>query len=378
MLRHRSRRFLQEAKMRFRSGRHGLALGVVVLAMGTLTVGLGHPLDVPRAAARPPQTPKEKPQDNVVQAGFTPAVTSNYAQPVAYIFDTVPVTREELGEYLIKRRGAERLNNLVNQKIIEHFAREKGVEVTAAEIEADFAETIRGLAPSITVKEFESKILKPRNLTLYEWKEDVIRPKLLLSKMCKDRVHVSEEDMNQAFQAYYGEKVDCKIIMWRKEEQHIAMGVYPKIRASDEEFDRVARTQASPSLAAQAGHIQPIGRHTSGNELLEKAIFGLQPGELTEVLDTPEGYVVAKCIKRIPPETSKRLEDERDKLSAEIFRRRLEMVEIPKMFNELRELAHVKMLFKHEWSEEELVRDVNELLKPEGSKSTPHAKGSDK
>src|SRR5262245_23828600 len=45
---------------------------------------------------------------------------SDYSRRVvAYIFGNRPITREELGEYLIERVGAERLEFLVNRRIIE-------------------------------------------------------------------------------------------------------------------------------------------------------------------------------------------------------------------------------------------------------------------
>jgi PPIC-type PPIASE domain len=353
--------------MRTYSRRYRVRFGGGLACIVLLSSLIGHRMVLNQAAAQSPQTPPKE-GAGVQQALYTPLVASNSKEVVAYIYGTMSITREQLGEYLIQRMGAERLNNLVNRCIIEQAARERGVEVTATEVEADLAETLRGFAPRITLKDFESKILKPRNKTLYEWKEDVIKPKLLLAKMCKDNVKITDKDLHDAFEAYYGEKVDCKIIMWPKAEQHIAMAAYPKIRDSEEEFDRVARSQASPSLASQGGHIQPIARHTTGNEVLEKAIFGLEPGEMTAVLDTPEGYVVAKCVKRIPPDTSKHLENEREKLSAEIHRRRLEMIEIPKLFQKLHDEANPKIVLKHDVSEEELLRDTNELLKGDDNK----------
>jgi len=357
--------------MRIRSSWHKNVSCPRIIAATLALLLSGQHRDMPQAMA---QTPTKEENKAVKQASYIPAAKADSGQVVAYIYGTIPITREELGEYLVERMGAERLNNLVNRRIIEQAAQERGIEVTGAEIEADLAETVRGLAPTITMKEFERKILKPRNKTLYEWKEDVIRPKLLLSKMCKDKVKVTEKDLHDAFEAYYGEKVDCKVILWPRNEKHVALSMYPKIRDSEEEFDRVARMQASPTLMAQGGRLQPIGRHTTGNPVLEKAIFGLQPNEMTEVLETPEGYLVAKCVKRIPPDTSKHLEDVREKLSAEIYRRRLEMEEIPRMFRELRDKADPKIIMKHEVSEEELTRDVRESLKSEDSKSKTSGK----
>ena len=140
------------------------------------------------------------------------APSSDYShRVVAYLYDTTPVTREELGEYLIARMGKERLGNLVNKRIIEHECQRRGVEVTAAEVEADLAETLKGLA--VNRSDFVTTILKPYNKTLYEWKEDVIKPRLLLSKLCRDRVQVTSEDLQKAFEAYHGEKLECQLIM---------------------------------------------------------------------------------------------------------------------------------------------------------------------
>src|SRR5205814_3991126 len=103
----------------------------------------GHQDSLSRAQATPPQktagetTPAPAP---------TPLVSSDYSRRVvAYIYDTIPITREELGEDLIARKGAERLPNLVNKRIIEHACQEKGIEVTAAEVEADLVETLKGM-----------------------------------------------------------------------------------------------------------------------------------------------------------------------------------------------------------------------------------------
>jgi len=83
--------------------------------------------------------------------------------------------------------GKDRLSNLVNLLIIQRYCEQKGIEVTQAEIDAEFAETLKGM-PNVTAKDFETKVLKPRNKNLYEWKEDVIKPRIMLARLCRDRV----------------------------------------------------------------------------------------------------------------------------------------------------------------------------------------------
>src|SRR5262245_57648536 len=64
---------------------------------------------------------------------------------VGYIYGIVPVTREDLGEFLIARGGYEKLDLLVNKKIIEVEAARRGVTVTPLEVESGLNEDLRGM-----------------------------------------------------------------------------------------------------------------------------------------------------------------------------------------------------------------------------------------
>ncbi len=298
-----------------------------------------------RAEAQAPAA-KSTPADPAQPAQpAQPASSSDYGQrPVAFLHGNEAVTREQLGEYLIARFGAEKLPLLINKLIIEEACRETKppIEVTPAEIEASLASDLKGMG-GITQADFVNNILKQYKKTLYEWKEDVIRPKLLLAKLVHDRVKVTDEDIQAAYNAYYGEKVACRMIFWPKGEEKIALNQWATIRGSDEEFQRKATMQANPNLAAHGGEIPPIGHRTVGNDAVEAAAFRLQPGEMSALIDTPDGCVVIRCDKRLPPDTSVSLDSVRAALYKDVFERKVQM-EIPKAFAELRERANVNAL----------------------------------
>src|SRR5262249_24335291 len=94
------------------------------------------------------------------------AAPGSPGQVVATFNGNASVTREELGEYLIARYGADQLELLVNRRIIDQACRDKGVEVTAAEVEAALAQDLKGMQAANS-KEFETKVLKPYHKTLY-------------------------------------------------------------------------------------------------------------------------------------------------------------------------------------------------------------------
>lgn len=313
---------------------------------------------LPQATALPPDSPPKAGAPPAAPAPSDPS--SEYARRwVAVINGNIPITREEFGEYLIARHS-DKLELMVNRRIIDLACKQKGVEVTGAEIDAALAADLKGL--QVNQKDFIDQVLKKYHKTLFEWKEDVIRPKLALAKLCRARVQVTDKDLQDAFEAYYGEKVDCRLILFPREEEKIALNTYGELRKSDEDFNRVAKQQASPTLASTGGQIKPIGRHTTGNEELEKEAFSLQSGEISRLIATPEGIAVLKCIKRIPPDKTKTLEKERPALEKEIIEKKIQ-AEIPKLFQELREQAQPKLFLKVTTTQADLERDVRRDLK---------------
>src|SRR5262249_13694689 len=99
---------------------------------------------LPQATAAPPVTTQEAPAQPAPPP--TPAqAPGNAQQVVAYIYGNVPITREMLGEYLIARMGAQRLDNLINKAIIDHECRTRGIEVSAAEVEAGLEQDLQSL-----------------------------------------------------------------------------------------------------------------------------------------------------------------------------------------------------------------------------------------
>lgn len=317
----------------------------------------------PHASAQGPG-PKPGPVVPQASAGATAGgATSDYSsRVVAFVYDSIPVTREDLGEYLIQRLGSERLEALVNKRIIEIECKKAKIEVTEAEVEAALEEDMAGL--NVDRKVFVDKVLKGYKKTLYEWKEDVLRPKLMLGKLVKGRVKVTEDDLKKAFDAYHGEKLDCRVIIWEKGSEKAAMSEYAKIRDSEDEFARAAKNQKSPTLASAGGKIRAISRNTTGNEDFEKAAFSLQPGEVSALVGTPEGLVVIKCDSRVPADTTANFEAMRPKLTKEVLEKKTQ-AEIPRLFAEMREKAAPKLLLSGATGPVNLTESTRQLLNQE-------------
>lgn len=306
----------------------------------------------------------QAPQGSVVPASQT---DSDYKQRVvAYIHGSIPITREELGEFLIARYGYNKVELLVNRRIIEHACKQLNIEVTDAEVEAAIDEDIKPW--NVDRATFVKDVLKQRGRTLYEYKEDVIRPALMLKKMCQHEIKVEEEDLKRAFEARYGEKVRCRIILWPENEFRHVQRIWEKLRDSEEEFANAAKNQAIGALASIGGLIDPIGRGVADKPLIENIAFRLKPGEVSEIFPIPEQKMIGvlKCDGRIPPVDGVTLESVREELHRVVFEQKVNKA-MPLVFQRLRNEAKPLILVPYGTNNPRVVstgEEEKKLLEP--------------
>jgi hypothetical protein len=322
-----------------------ILLGLGVTAAGIAGVCLARgPLFSPSAqvAATPPAP------DNAT----TPSSANTYSYSRVAVFSDGKdgITREQLGEYLIARYG-EKVEHLINHRIIEDRCKARGIEVTAKEVDQKLADDLRDL--NIDRGRFVKDFLKARGKTLYEWKEDHLRPALMMMKLCHDELTVSEDDVHNAFEARYGEKVECRVIEWPAEKKAEAEAAYPQLVANEDAFAAAARRQSNTDLAVTGGKLKPFGRHTLDNAEIEAQAFALQPGQVSPLIPMKEtgGYVVLKCDQRIPANTSVPFDKVREELAREVHERKAQQ-QFPKMFEKLQKEADVQFILERKPSDE--------------------------
>jgi parvulin-like peptidyl-prolyl isomerase len=291
-----------------------------------------------------------------------PVKPDDKPQIVAHV-NGVPITRQELAEEMIARRGKKELELLINRRIIHQAGQQAGVTVTDAEIDDEIRDTMR-LGQFRSMRDFEEQFLKKeRGCTLFEFREDVVRPALIVRKIAGQQVQATEAELRQAFDAQFGPRVQCCIIL--EKQRNVALADYQKIAGDPKTFYAVAKTQADPRLAATAGRINPVGRHTT-YPIVEQRAFEMQDGEISEVLQVPEGFVIVLREHAVEPEQGKSFEKEREALKVEVETRKLRAL-TPKLFKELRDKADVKDLL-NERSSKGLIEAIE---KSQGVKGAP-------
>jgi hypothetical protein len=314
-----------------------LAVGIVVAGVGVAAFCWGRHVS--------PTAPDVQPTESSV--GVLPV--SQREQPktdyerraVAYIYDNIPISRADLGEYLIDRFGAERVEFLVNRRIVEMKCKSQGIVVTDLEVEIQLKQDIASFGKHMTEQLFVNQVLGKFHKTLYEYKEDVIRPRLAMVKLVQPTIVVMPEDVQREFESRYGPRVQCRMIVLQKEiPEPRRVELWQRVCKSEDAFLEEAGKQAIPELASRKGDIPPIHKHFP-DPAIEKEAFRLKPGEVSAIIPIPDGtgaHVILRCEKHLLEDRSKRIEDERMILSQQIEQRKL-AARIPEVLQELRRQA---------------------------------------
>ncbi len=263
------------------------------------------------------------------------------AQPapsdVVAVVNDVPITRQELADEIIARKGKEQLQLLINRKIIYLACAQVGISVSDEEIEEDLRATMR--AAKINTKlEFEQNVLSQKKISLYEYLEDVVRPAIAMRKLAANKLTISEDELKRAFEAGYGEKVRCRVIL--EPHPRAAHEIHAQVKSGADAFIRAAKQQSDGRLAAVAGEIPPISRMTPLGREVENEAFRLKDGEVSHLIQTKEGYVILLREGTVPADTTKRLEDVHVDLRKTLIDDKLR-AETPKLFLEMKKNAKV-------------------------------------
>lgn len=336
-----------------------------------------------------PQQQKKAASDAAAKTG-TPTKQAAPAQPgasepIVAIINGQKITRKALAEECIARKGADILDTMIAKMLVLQECNARGIKVTAQEIDAEIAAHAKRFPGAGGSREAFLRFLKEqRDIDPDRYAQDIVWPGLALKKLAAPTVKVTESDIEQAFDAQYGEKMRCRWIMVENFQQ--ANKVWEVLRKSAdknggkvkrEDFEReVTMWSADTSTRANGGLLQPISHHTGPTyQQVEKAAFALKSqGEISSVVQLgPDIHVILYCEGREAPQDVK-LADVRKDISNAIYEAKLRE-EIDTTFVRLKDNAKiVNLLTGNQSMPEKDVADTGKATKsadPAKSKEMP-------
>lgn len=253
------------------------------------------------------------------------------------------VRREKLAEDCLNRYGVEVLDSLVNKELILSYCRQKNIEVTQAEIDAE----IDRIAAQFRIPRdhYLEMLHKERGVSPQQYADQIILPTLAMRKATAAELVVTPVDLQAAYETQFGPAVEVRIIVCGSQKD--ADAALAKAQAAPDNFGKIAKEASIDNVtASREGGMPPIRKHL-GDLGIERAAFALQPGQISPVVvvgepGTKQQFVILKCEKLIPDQyKTYPLNGEMKQRLESSLREKKESVAAGRIVKELREKVKV-------------------------------------
>ena len=219
---------------------------------------------------------------------------------IAAIINGEQIAIAVVAEECIKRHGEEVLEGEINRMLLSQALRAAKRQVTQADIDAEIASAavrygfVRGDG-SPDLNAWTESVTASGETTKEVYIADAVWPSVALKKLVEGEVQLTDQDMQEGYQAAYGPRVEVLAIVLS--DQRSAQKVWEMARdnPTDDFFGKLAEQYSvEPVSASNQGKVPPI-RKFGGQPAIEKEAFALKPGELSGIVATGGKYLILRC-----------------------------------------------------------------------------------
>ncbi|WP_409367360.1 peptidyl-prolyl cis-trans isomerase [Lysinibacillus sp. 38-6] len=233
--------------------------------------------------------------------------------------DGEKILQTELDEALRSQYGAEMLNTLIDNKIIELEAKKEDITVSDDAIKAEYDELVESYGGEDALQE----TLDANGLTK-DSVQDNIRMYLLTKNVIANSIDISDEELKQYFEENkddYGQQEQVAASHIFLEDEATAKEVEAKLKAG-EDFAELAKTYSiDTDTSEDGGDLGYISRGQM-DEQFEEAAFALEKDEVSGVVQSAEGYHIIKVTGKVPAEEAV-FEDVKDEVYETLLESRI-------------------------------------------------------
>jgi parvulin-like peptidyl-prolyl isomerase len=229
------------------------------------------------------------------------------------VINGAEISEGQLAAECLSRHGSAVLETLVNKTIIEQTCARQGVTVTKQDVDAEIDAMSRRF--NVPRDKWIELIQQERGVTPRQYADEIVWPMIALRRLAHASIEPTPAEVANAFENQFGPAVKARIIVARSHGE--AEKLLAQALAAPDEFGALARQHSVDVGSASAnGWVQPVRRH-SGDPHFEAAVFALQPGDISPVVQVADQFIIVKCEGHLPAAEVK-LEDVRPRLAEEL------------------------------------------------------------
>ena len=254
-----------------------------------------------------------------------------------------PISIAEIQATCIERHGHDVLEILITRCLIEQALKREQRSVTQADIDTEIARAAESMGfrrpdGSTDVAGWFERVTRDEKIPMQHYIEDIVQPTVALKQLV-GKVPVTQEDLDKAFEATFGPRARCRIIVL--DSQRRAQEVWQLARqspAAERIGDLAEQYSVDPTSRTLRGEVPPIQRY-GGQPTLERQAFALKPGELSGVVQVADRFMVLFCEGYTEP-AKVTFAEVRNELYDDIHEKK-QRIEMSRYFSHLREAAAI-------------------------------------
>ena len=251
------------------------------------------------------------------------------------------ISRAELDRKLESSAAAKQaLTQMVQQTLIDQYARDKKVDVSQAEIDKRIGE-IKAKYPA---GQFD-QMVKQQGYTTQDV-QNIIKGSLVLEKAVAPQVHVSDADIKAYFDknhAVFDKPAQVKARHILVADEATAKTVLAKVKASPTDATWLALAKqysTDPSSKDKGGDLGYFGRGQMVPQF-QDAAFGAKVGQIVGPVKSPFGYHIIQVTDKKPP-TIASLASTHDQIKQTLTQQQMQQQQ-PLFLQQLRSAAKIEI-----------------------------------
>ena len=249
---------------------------------------------------------------------------------VAATINGSAISVREVADQCLDRHGEEILEGLINRRLIELECKRRNISISDKELDAEIARTAAEMVPlkadrTPDVEGWLKTVTEQQHCTVEVYRNDAVWPTVALKKLVGDDIKITQEELDKGFQANFGPRVRCRAIVVNNLRRAQEVWELARRKPTVENFGNLAEAYSiEPGSQALRGEVPPIQRH-GGQPLLEQAAFALKPGDLSEIIQVGDKWVILLCEgytkpidvdqARVQPEIERDLFEKRQRIA---------------------------------------------------------------
>ncbi|HEO64045.1 MAG TPA: hypothetical protein ENN78_02110 [Candidatus Omnitrophica bacterium] len=290
--------------------------------------------------------------DKIVAIVNDEVITQSELDEVTMFFlaDYEVAHKHRTEEERFEKAREDALNRLIEEALLFQQAKNIKVEIDEAELE----KRISQIKASFQTEEEFREALKASGMTMEALKEKHRKPIIireLVNMVIAEKVRISP---TQVAAYYYGHKSEFKesprvrfniiFVRFKSEAPDAATkGKAEKILKrlnAGEDFAELAKDLSEGPNASEGGDMGFVEKGDMAEEI-DEVIFKLEPGEISELIETPSGYAIVK-VEEKTPSLELTLAEASDIVRNKLFQREAELA-IREYMDFLKENAYIKI-----------------------------------